>query len=222
MIGHGHGLGLIVGDEQRGRVDLAQHVAHLLAEFDAELGVEGAERLVEQDEPGRGRKRASQGHALLLPAGELVRAPVAEALEPDELEQFRDPGLALVTGLVDDPKGDIPRDAQVREQRALLGHDPDAAVVRGHGRRRRRVKLAPSERDRAGVGCLEPGDAAQKRRLAGTGRPENRHEVPGRREQVDPVEGDRLVTSGGVGLMKSTHAQHSTTVAAGREAPEGC
>ena len=60
------------------------HVAQLLAD----LGVERAERLVEQQHLRLDRQRAGQRHPLALAAGELRRVAVRELLEVHELEQL--------------------------------------------------------------------------------------------------------------------------------------
>jgi hypothetical protein len=58
-----------MGDQQGGGACLAQDLAHVGAQLRAEGGVEGAERLVEEDERRIGRQCAGQRDALLLPAG---------------------------------------------------------------------------------------------------------------------------------------------------------
>ena len=57
----------------------------------AELEVERAERLVEEQHGGPVHERARHGDALLLAARELAREPVAELLEADERERLLDP-----------------------------------------------------------------------------------------------------------------------------------
>jgi hypothetical protein len=62
----------------------AQPVAQLLAD----LGVERAERLVEEQHGRLDRQRPGQRHPLALAAGELVGHPVRELREVHELEQL--------------------------------------------------------------------------------------------------------------------------------------
>ena len=75
-------------------VDLAQPAAQLLAH----LGVERAERLVEQQHPRLDRERAGERHALALAAGELGRIALVEAVELDQIEQLGDAAADLVVG----------------------------------------------------------------------------------------------------------------------------
>jgi hypothetical protein len=56
----------------RGDAEVALHVSDLLAQRDADLDVQRGERLVEQQDLRLNGERASQRHALLLAAGELV------------------------------------------------------------------------------------------------------------------------------------------------------
>ena len=70
---HGQRLLLVVGDEQSGGAEPLLQGADLLAQLQPDLGVQGGQRLVEQQHPGLDGQRAGQGDALLLAAGELVR-----------------------------------------------------------------------------------------------------------------------------------------------------
>ena len=72
-VGHLHRLLLIVGDEDGRNVHLVVQAAQPLAELLAHLGVEGAERLVEEQHLGLDGEGARQRHALPLPTGELRR-----------------------------------------------------------------------------------------------------------------------------------------------------
>ena len=73
------------------RCTCADGAAQLLAD----LGVERAEGLVEQQHLGLVRQRARDRDALLLAAGELGRQALVHALERDELQQLLAPGHAL-------------------------------------------------------------------------------------------------------------------------------
>ena len=70
-VGDVHRLLLVVGDEHGGHVDLVVQPAQPGAQLLAHLGVERAERLVEQQHLRLDRERPGQRHALALAAGEL-------------------------------------------------------------------------------------------------------------------------------------------------------
>ena len=66
---------LVVRDVDERDADLALQRAQLELQLLAQLRVERAERLVEQQHPRVEHERAGQRHALLLAAGQLGRAP---------------------------------------------------------------------------------------------------------------------------------------------------
>ena len=74
LVGDLEGLLLVVGHEDGGHVDLVVQPAQPVAQLLADLGVEGAERLVEQQHRRLDRQRPGQRHPLPLAAGELARA----------------------------------------------------------------------------------------------------------------------------------------------------
>jgi hypothetical protein len=75
-VGDGQRLQLVVGYIERCDLEGAAGSADLVAELDANLGVEGRERLVEEEHTRLDRERPSVRDALPHPAGQLVRVPV--------------------------------------------------------------------------------------------------------------------------------------------------
>ena len=73
VVGDRHRLLLVVRDQDGRDVDLVVQPPQPLAQLGADLGVERAERLVEQQHLRLDRQRARQRHALALAARELVR-----------------------------------------------------------------------------------------------------------------------------------------------------
>ena len=67
-------------------LDLLELDLHLLAE----LAVERAERLVEQEDAGPVDERTRERDPLALAAGELARLAVPEAVEPHDVERLVD------------------------------------------------------------------------------------------------------------------------------------
>ena len=104
MIHHDDAVGelqrllLIVGDEDRGQAHAIVQIAQPAAQILADLGVERAERLVEQQDARLDRERAGQRDALALAAGKLRRIALAEPAELDEIEQFLDAARDLGLG----------------------------------------------------------------------------------------------------------------------------
>ena len=170
---------------QRGQV-----VLQLLAQ----LGVERAERLVEQQHRRLQDQRPGQRHALLLAARQLRRPPLLEPAEAHELDRPPDAALALgasePVAVAPPPQavGDVVGDAEVREQRVRLEHRVDRPAVRAACRRgrRRRGGCCPLGR------LLEAADHPQRRGLAAARRPEQREELTGLDHEVDVVDGDEI------------------------------
>ena len=159
---------------------------HLLAQ----LQVERAERLVEQEHLRPVDEGAGDRDALLLAAGELARAAGAETGQADELQHLVDLALHVlpVDALPAQPEGDVLEDGQMREERVALEDGVHVPLVR-----RQADDVLATEQDRALVGLLEAADHPQRRRLAAAGRAEQREERAGRDLDGDAVHGDRVV-----------------------------
>ena len=80
-----------MGDEQEGDADLLLQLGQFGAHRLAQLGVEGRQRLVQQQHARPLDQGAGQGHPLALAAGELVGLARAEALELDQRQSLLDP-----------------------------------------------------------------------------------------------------------------------------------
>ena len=87
-----------MGDVDRGDAELALQRADLLAQGDADLGVERRQRLVEQQDLRLDGEGAGQRHALLLAAGELVGIAPAQRRQLDQAEHLLDPRARSASG----------------------------------------------------------------------------------------------------------------------------
>ena len=176
---------LIVRHEDGGDAEIALHAADGLAQLDADLGVERAERLVEQEHRRAIGESARDRDALALAARELLRAPPAEAREPDQLEQLLAPLPALLLGDARDAQRelDVVRHRHVAEERVVLEHEADAAILGSEP-----GDVAAVEEDLAGVDLGEARDHAQERALAAAARPEQHEELAGRDLERDAVD----------------------------------
>ena len=90
-VGHRQRLLLVVGDVDEGGAGALLDPLQLELHLAAQLQVEGAERLVEQQRGGAVDQRAGEGDALALAAGELGRAAVLVAVEADHGRASRPP-----------------------------------------------------------------------------------------------------------------------------------
>ena len=120
-----------MGDEDAGDVDLVVQPAQPAAQLLADLGVERAEGLVEQQHLGLHRQRPGQRDPLALPAGELVRIAVGQPVELHQLEQRMH--RLLISGFGGrvparphaQTEGDVLEDGHVPEQGVMLEHKAD-------------------------------------------------------------------------------------------------
>ena len=146
----------------------------LVAQSRPHLGVEGRERLVEQQQPGRHRDGAGERNALLLPARELRRILVALVREADEVEQLAHsvPDLGAGSPLALEPVGDVASHRHVGEQGVGLEHDPEVALGGGE-----RGDVGARLLDGARGLDIEPGNRPQQGGLAATRRTEKADEL---------------------------------------------
>ena len=186
LVGHGHGLDLVVGDvEHRDAEPLLQR-PDLAAHLHAKLRVEVRQGLVHQADRRPGDDGAPQRDALLLAARELRRLAVEKRLEPEEARGVSEPRLALRRRLVAhlEAEDDVLRDREVGKEGVVLEDHGDAAPGR-----RQPGHVAPADRDGSGARGFEPRDEAERRRLAAARRPEQRDEGAGRRGEAHAVHG---------------------------------
>ncbi len=93
-------------------------------------------------------------------------------------------------------EGDVAEDGQVREQREVLEHQADAAILRSDEARRPR-HLEPVDQHAAAGRLLDAGGDAQQRRLPATRRPEQANDLGRRDVEVDAGQRLRLIVVAG-------------------------
>ena len=132
---------------------------HLLAE----LEVERAERLIEQQDAGPVDEGPGQRDPLPLATGELRGFPAPEARQPDHAQRFGDPAVALrpIDPPHHQPIADVLAHVHVREERVVLEDGVDIPVER-----RNTGHVATMEQDPPRGRPLETRDHAQRRRLS--------------------------------------------------------
>ena len=126
-VGHGQRLLLVVGHVDGGDADLALQPLELDLHVVAQLLVERAERLVQQEHRRAGDERARQRHPLLLAARELARIAPAVARELDERERLVHPpsDLGLVHALHAEAEAHVLDDGAVGKEGVVLEDHPD-------------------------------------------------------------------------------------------------
>jgi hypothetical protein len=190
---HRHRLGLIVGDVDHGDPDLAMNALELNLHLLAQILVERAQRLVEQEHVGVEHEAARQRHPLLLAAGQLARVAVGEPKQAHQLEHAL--GACLDVGSRKAPhlerKHHVLRRRHVREQRVVLEHHTDIALV-GPAQ----GKVTAVELDRAAGRIFEAGDHQERCGLAGAAGAQEGDELATLDVDRDVVDGVALAVIG--------------------------
>jgi len=171
----------VVGDEQGGDGELGEQVLELGAHDGAGVGVQGGEWLVEEQDGRLACDGARQGDSLALAAGDRGRPFIGEVGDAEALEQVVDAPPAA--------EGDVGSDGHVREQRVLLEHEADGALLR------RQVDAVVGvepdvivARDPPGLWAAQAGHGAQHGRLAGARGSDQRDGLAlGGQAELEPV-----------------------------------
>src|SRR5690606_29016740 len=84
LVGHSHGLDLVVRDVDGGRLEALVDLLDLRAHLDAELGVEVRQWLVEKEDLRVADDGAAHGDALALAARKLLGQAIEQVLEAED------------------------------------------------------------------------------------------------------------------------------------------
>jgi hypothetical protein len=122
----------VVSDEHNRLAQSARESAEFALKLRAGHGIEGAERLVHQEDRRVDSERASNANALALTAGEFVRFAGCEfgRVQAYKREQFIDAGVSpsRVPFFEGRYQGDIFGNRKVREKPRVLNHIADTAT----------------------------------------------------------------------------------------------
>ena len=163
FIGHFDGFVLVVGDEDAGNADAVDCILEPVAQFLADLGVDGGKRFIQEQDLGIRRQGPGKGHALALATGKLVGIALFHARQADEVDHFQYAlAYLLFRPLLDfQAEGDVVVDGHIAEQSVVLEDEADAPLGSGNV-----VDPAAVDENVAAVGILQAGQHAQNRRLA--------------------------------------------------------
>jgi len=162
---------LIVRDDDAGKTQPSLQVLQFDLHLVTELAVERAERLVKQQNVRLHHDGARERDTLALATGQRVGVAFAKRREPNHRERLRDLGgdVRLGHAAPNQTVRDVLGNGHVGEERIVLKYETDVALVRraiGH--------VLPPDPYLPGVRPHETCDRAQRRRLAATGRTEQR------------------------------------------------
>ncbi len=174
-IGQFEGFFLIMGDEDRGVAGAVVHFAQPLAQLAADLGIKRAKGLVEQQHGGLDGEGPGERDALALAARELVGIALFEARELDQIEQLHGAAADLAGGRAGGARAhleaerDVLEDRHMAEQRIVLEHEADIALLDGLFR-----GIGIAKEYLAGGGHFQARNEPQQRGLARAGWPQQR------------------------------------------------
>ena len=184
-VAHGQSFLLVVGDIDKGFFGLLLDFLQLELHAFAQLEVERAERLVQQNNIGIANQRARNGNALLLTAGKLCHRAFFITLEVNDGKHFHYFLFDFVFRKLFElqPKGNVIKHVQVGEQRILLKDGVDIPLVR-----RKSVNALAVKDDVAAVRLNKAADDAQRCGFAAAAGTENRNEFLFVNIKVDIIE----------------------------------
>ncbi len=156
--------------------------AYLQLHLLAQLPIQCTQWLVHEQDVGLNHHGARQCHALLLAARKLADRAVAESVEPDHAQHLvHAPGdLVPREPANGQTVGDVFRDGHVRKQRIILEHHSHVAAPRWQ-----RGDVAAADPQAAGGRLEIAGTDVEQRRLARSGRAEQREELAWRNVEID-------------------------------------
>jgi hypothetical protein len=172
----------------------------------AHLGIERAERLIEQQHVGIDGKRPSQRDALALAAGELRGVAIGGPVELDLLQQgphflaHGRGGRSFAARLDLEAEGDIFEHGHMPKQSIVLKNETDLAIAY-----RPQSRIPTVDEHLADIRRLEAGNDAQQRGLAAARGPEKREQCPGRHFEIDILDRGKLAELLGYAAQRNAH-----------------
>ena len=157
LVGERERLVAVVRDVQHRQAALAAHPPKQVLQRLTRLGVDGAQRLVEQEGAGTGGERPRQRHPLALAARESRRAAGEQVPHADRLGQQVHVGRGAPR-----PIRDVLLHREVREEQAVLEHEAHMAPLRRQG-----GYVLAGQQDLSGDRRAHAGDSLQHQALAG-------------------------------------------------------
>ena len=188
-VAHGHGLHLVVGDVDHGGVKPLVQLDQLGAHVHAQLGVQVAERLVEQENLRVAHDGAAHGDALALAARQLFRLAVEELADTQDIRRRLHPLVDLGPRRAAQLQGErhVLEHGHVGIERVVLEHHGDVAILRRHV-----VHQPLADANLARRNVLQTGNHPQGRRLAAPRGTDQHDEFLVLNVEIHAVDGNHL------------------------------
>ena len=155
-----------MGDKDTGDADPADHLPQPGAQFQADLGVDRREGLVEQQDLRVRSQGPRKGDTLALSARELAGIPFFQSLASDQPEEFLHflPDLLLRRLLHPKAESDILKNRHIAEKGVALKNKSDPPLTAGDI-----IDDFAVDQDLTGIRMLQAGNHSQDGRLAAAG-----------------------------------------------------
>ena len=133
-VGHGHSLGLVVGNIDEGGAQLFMQLGELGSHLGAQLGVQVGQRFVQQEDLRFTDNGAPQGDTLSLAAGQSLRLPVEQMGDVQDAGGLFHAALNFILRRFAQLQAErhVLKHSHVRVQRVVLEHHGDIAILRRH------------------------------------------------------------------------------------------
>lgn len=159
----------IVGDEEDRFMQAGEQIAEHVLHFGASEGIEGAERLVHEEDGRVGGEGARKPDALALASGELVWRTRAEGvgIESDGSEQFARACFAIAAGAAFSFRhnADVALDGEVWKEAGFLDDIAHAATQANDVAV---ARVGPADQNLSGDGLHHAVDGAQESGFSGS------------------------------------------------------
>jgi len=186
-----------MGDIDEGDAGLVLQPFQLGLHLLAQLEVQRAQRLVQQQHARLVHHRPGQGHALALAAGKLGRLAPAKPRQPHGGQRRLRLPARLRLGHLPRPQpiSHVLGQGEVRKQRVILKHG-----VHRPREGRQAGDILAIEPDAPGIRALEPGDQPQRGGLARAGGAEQGEKLPRLHREIEPRQRHRAAIGFGDAL----------------------
>ena len=175
LIGDGKRFAAVVRDVNRGQTRGVDQTADFHDQLFTRVGIQRTQGFIEQQQFGLRRQAARQGHALLFSAGEMSHITLRKSRHPDLCQGFCRPLLLFAACQVShfEAESHIFRDVEVWEEREILKHQADAALMGGHGQ-----QILPLQGELPGSGSFQAGNDAKQGGFATTAGAQQAEDLP--------------------------------------------
>ena len=170
---HGHGLDLVMGDVDEGRVQALVQRGDLRAHGRAQLCVKVGQRLVKQEYLRVADQSAAECNTLALTAGHCLRLTIQVLLDVEDLRCFQYAFFDLCFGnfAVSQTECHVLVHGHVRIQSVALEHHRDIAILGFHV-----VNQRIADQQIAGGDRFQAGDHSERSGFTASGRPDENNE----------------------------------------------